>query len=63
MNTMKVYLDADGRHWIAEVNGERLPRDVRFESEAEAWHLLLQLALDPSAAFFFEIELEKQSLH
>ena len=59
---MKVYLDANGRDWIAEVDGKRLPGPA-FESEAAAWHLLLQLSLDPCAAALFDVELAKLQLH
>jgi hypothetical protein len=42
---IKVYRHAR-RQWIAEVSGKRVP--TTFESEADAWDFLLQLAVEPS---------------
>ena len=58
---MNVYLDPDGRHWIAEAGGKRVP-SVTFETEAEAWEFLFQLASDPAAAALFDVELELQNV-
>jgi len=57
---MNVYLDADGRHWIAEVGGKTFGG---FKSEAAARQFLQSLLSSPGAAALFGVELEKPRLH